>query len=113
MSNRLARLFTRTKKKRLVFPLKIKTDDGYITIELRRECCDLEIKRVHEKGKTYYPNVKFRMGLSDVQFIHGSGVNKKTWTEVIHIPSGRVNPPHSPALTLMKLLQQMEKEDVI
>jgi len=93
----------------LRFPIRMRTDDGYIMIRDRRECCDIEIKRVHEKGKTYYPNVKMRMGLSDVQFIHGSGKNKKEWTEAIHIPTFSPNC----TLKILEILQIMKKRNRI
>jgi len=73
------------RKKEEIEGATVATDDGYIIIDPRPECCDVEIIRVHEKGKVYYPNVQMRMGLSDVEFIHGTGENKRTWKETIHI----------------------------
>lgn len=98
----IVKLDEKRKKKPLKFPVRIRTDDGYILISPRYECCDIEIKRVHEKGKTYYPNVQFRMGLSDVHFIHGTGKNKKTWTEIIHVPTGYIS------LKFITVLQRMQ-----
>lgn len=93
----------------LRFPIYIRTDDGYIVLRDRRECCDIEITRVHEKGKTYYPRVGMIMGLSDVHFISGTGKNKKDWTEVIHIPTFSPNC----ALEILKILQVMKRANRI
>ena len=65
---------------------RIETDDGYILIEVREECNDIEIKVIHEKGKVWYPKVKMAMGNSDVQFVPNTGINEETWEEVVHIP---------------------------
>lgn len=97
-------------EEKIKFPVKILTEDGYIIIEPRYCCADVEIKRVHEKGKSWYPKVKFRMGFSDVHFIHdGSDLNKKTWTEVFHIPTGIYREEFGKIVDVLQSLREDEK----